>query len=209
MSRKPLDLNPGGKKLGIRFARIYSDIFSPPSVYAIFAFVIAWSELPFWTGLTHAAIFGILTSLVPLIFLLIQIKRGILDDIHISTSGQRKIPYILGVAGAVSAYVILWFMGTSTLFLTFIIAVVFGLVFLGIINQRWLISAHSASISAVTAFSWFAFDWTIALLLSPLIISTFLIRYYLKRHSIGELVSGTLLGIFVVLGLAVFSSLGG
>jgi hypothetical protein len=209
MSRDPLDLNPGGKKLGIRFARVYSDIFSPPSVYAIFAFILAWSEFPFWKGTLQAVIFGSLTSLAPLIYLIVQIKLGKLDDIHISTSGQRKIPYILGVAGAVTAYVVLRWVGSSPLFLTFIIAVIIGLCVLGIINQRWLISAHSASISAVTAFSWFAFDWTVALVLSPLIISTVLIRYYLKRHSIGELISGTLLGIFVVSGLALLGLFGG
>ena len=202
MNREPLDITPDGNNLGIRIARLYSDFFSPPSVYAIFAFILAWSEFPFWKGTLHAAIFGILTSLSPLVYLIIQIKRGKLDDIHISTSGERKVPYILGVMGAISAYAVLRLVGSSTLFLTFIITVIIGLIALGIINTWWLISAHSASIAAVTAFAGFAFGGTVAVALSPLIFSTVSIRYYLKRHTVEELISGVLLGIIVVLGLA-------
>jgi hypothetical protein len=198
MNNHPLDINPSEQKLKIRLARIYSDFFSPPSVYAIFAFVVAWSDLPFWKGTFHAAIFGLLTSLTPLIYIISQMKRGLLEDIHISTSKQRKIPYLLGIVGAVIAYLILWLFSSSTIFLGFILAVIIGLTALGIINQKWLISAHSASIAAVTAFSGYAFNLTTAILLSPLILLTVLIRYFLKRHSIGELLSGVLLGIVVV-----------
>jgi len=208
MNQEPLDKQSGGKNIFIRIGRIYSDIFSPPSLFAIFAFIIAWSDLPFWEGTLHAAIFGVLTSLTPLIYLIFQIKRGKLDDIHISTSDQRVIPYILGVVGAVIAYIVLRLIGTSPLFLTFIISVIIGLAALGIFNSWFLISAHSASIAAVTTFSGFAFGLPVALGISPLIISTVLIRYYLKRHSIGELISGVVLSIFVVVGLAVFGYFG-
>ena len=204
MSREPLDKKLGGKNIYVRIGRIYSDIFSPPSLFAIFAFIIAWSDLPFWRGTFHAAIFGVLTSLTPLIYLIIQIKRGKLDDIHISTSDQRVIPYILGVVGASIAYFVLRQIGTSPLFLTFIISVIIGLAVLGILNSWFLISAHSASISAVTTFSFFAFGLTVALALSPLILSTVLVRYFLKRHSIIELTSGVLVGIVVVVSLSFF-----
>ena len=203
MDRKPLDLNPSGKSFFIRFGRLYSDIFSPPSLYAIFAFVVAWSSLPFWQGTLHAAIFGALTSLLPLIYLIIQMRRGVLKDIHISTSGQRKIPYILGVGGAFIAYLVLRFIGTSELFLTFMISVIIGLAILGIINSWWLISAHAASISAVATFSGFAYGWRVAVYISPLILATVLVRYYLQRHSIWELLAGVVAGMIVVIGLAV------
>jgi hypothetical protein len=201
MNNHPLDISPGDQTLKIRLARIYSDIFSPPSIYAIYAFAVAWSDLPFWEGTIHAAIFGLLTSLTPLIYLLIQMKRGVLDDIHISTSDQRKIPYLLGIVGAIIAYFTLMQLHSSRIFLGFVLAVILGLTALGIINQKWLISAHSASIAAVTAFSGYAFNLTTAILLSPLILSTVLIRYFLKRHSVGELISGVLLGIIVVISM--------
>jgi 1,4-dihydroxy-2-naphthoate octaprenyltransferase len=54
----------------------------------------------------------------------------------------------------------------------------------------------------VTAFVGFAFNGTTALALSPLIFSTFYVRYYLKRHTFGELISGVILGFIVVLAAA-------
>jgi len=198
MNRKPLDLNPGGENLKIRVARFYSDIFSPPSVYAIFAFIIAWSVLPFWKGSLHAAIFGILTSLLPLVYIIFQLKQGKVSDIHLSNPTERNIPYILSILGAGIAYLGLRAIGSSELFLDFILVIIIGLCALTIISIRWLISAHTASITAVTMVAFCIFNGTTAILLSPLIVSTFYVRHYLKRHTSGELISGVILGVVVV-----------
>jgi hypothetical protein len=202
MIRKPLDSNPGRKSLKVRAARLYSDLFSPPSAFAIFAFILAWSELPFWKGSFHAAIFGILTSLMPLVYILALLKRGKLSDIHISSPTERRIPYILGILGAILAYFTLRALGSTELFLDFILTNIIGLGSLAIINARWLISAHTASITTLTFFAGYAFNMTLVLILSPLIITTILVRLYLQRHNITELIAGVLVGITVIWTLA-------
>jgi membrane-associated phospholipid phosphatase len=201
MRRKPLDINPGVQNLKIRAARLYSDVFSPPSLYAIFAFIVAWSVLPFWIGVLQAATFGLLTSLTPLIYILIQIKQGKIKDLHISSPEERAVPYILGVVGAFLAYVILRVSGSSSLFLDFVLTVIVGLGSLALINSRWLISAHTASITAVITFAGIYLNAKAAVLFSPLILVTAATRYYLKRHTYGELIGGVLLGFTVVMGL--------
>jgi membrane-associated phospholipid phosphatase len=201
MRRKPLDINPGAQNIKIRAARLYSDVFSPPSLYAIFAFIIAWSVLPFWKGSLQAAIFGMLTSLMPLIYILIQIKHGKIKDLHISSPEERAVPYILGVVGAFLAYVVLRISGSPSLFLDFILTVIVGLGCLALINSRWLISAHTASITAVITFAGIYLNAKAAVLFSPLILVTVAARYYLKRHTYAELIAGALLGFTVVLSL--------
>jgi hypothetical protein len=209
MIRNPLDANPGKTNIKIRFARLYSDVFSPPSAFAIFGFIIAWSELPFWQGSLHAIIFGSLSSLLPLGYIISLLKRGVISDIHLSNSHDRKIPYILGVLGAVTAYVVLRLIGSSEIFLNYILTNIIGLGLLAVINSRWLISAHASAISAITTFAGFAFTFPVALALSPLVIFTIMIRFFLKRHTFGELVSGVLLGVGSVLILAVLGSFEG
>ena len=113
MTRKPLDVNPDRNNFKIRAARLYSDLLSPPSAFAIFAFVIAWSTLPFWEGSLHAAIFGVLTSLMPLVYILWLLKQGKLSDIHISNPNERRIPYILGIVGAVIAFFVIKSLGIA------------------------------------------------------------------------------------------------
>lgn len=201
MIRTPLDSKPGLKSLKVRAARWYSDLFSPPSLFAIFAFIIAWSELPFWQGSLHAAIFGLLTSLMPLVYILVLLKRGQLSDIHISSPVERRVPYLLGILGAILAYFVLRALGSSDLFLDFILTNIVGLGSLALINSRWLISAHTASITTLTFFTGHAYSVTLGLLISPLILTTVFIRHYLRRHNFTELISGVLVGMLVVLGL--------
>lgn len=204
MQRKPLDISTGGTNIKIRAARLYSDVFSPPSASAIFGFILAWSELSFWPGTLHAVIFGSLSSLLPLGYILILLKRGVINDIHLSNAKDRKTPYIIGIFGAILAYVILRWMGTSILFLNYILTNIIGLGFLAMINSRWLISAHTSTISAITTFAGFAFPLPIVIAISPLVILTAIIRFYLKRHTLGELLSGALVGIGSVLVLFLF-----
>lgn len=204
MLRNPLDANPNRTTIKIRLARLFSDIFSPPSAFAIFGFIIAWSKMPFWRGTLHAVIFGSLSSLLPLGYILVRMKKGEINDIHLGTADDRKIPYILGVIGAVIAYGVLRMMGTSAYFLNYTLINIIGLALLGIINNRWLISAHTSTITAITTYSGFAFSLNVALALTPLVLLTIIIRYYLKRHTINELAWGVLIGVSSVLILFVF-----
>ena len=76
MIRQPRDTDLNTQSWGVRAARIYSNIFSPPSTFAMFGFIIAWKELPFWIGSFHAAIFGLLTSLMPILYIAYLFKTG-------------------------------------------------------------------------------------------------------------------------------------
>jgi hypothetical protein len=199
MIRKPLDSSPQKTTFKVRAARLYSDIFSPPSAFAFFGFILAWSNMSFWKGSLHAVIFGSFSSLLPLAYIIAMLKMGYIDDIHLGTARDRKIPYLLGVIGALIAYGVLKKMGTTMIFLNYILTNIIGLASLGLINTRWLISAHTSTITAIASFSWLAFSPAVALALSPMVLLTIIIRYYLKRHTIKELVSGVLVGICSVL----------
>jgi len=202
MSRNPLDANPNSTSPSVRAARIYSNVFSPPSTFALFGFIIAWSELPFWTGSLHAAIFGLLSSLVPILYIAYLLKTGQIDDLHISKQSDRHIPYIIGIVGAIAAFFILRALGSSSILLTFILTNIIAITLLAIVNSRWLISAHTSSITTIALFAGFAFNPAVGLAITPLVLLTFYVRLFLKRHTITEMISGILLGILIVLGLA-------
>ncbi len=206
MNRTPLDTNPRQQSRSIRAARIYSNIFSPPSLYAIFGFVIAWRTLPFWVGSLHAAIFGILSSLLPILYIVHLLRTGKITDLHISNQNERHIPYILGIIGASLALLILVRLHTHPLMKYFVIADIAALSLLAILNIFWLVSAHMTGISIIVTFAGFAFGVKIGLFLLPIVGITFGVRLFLKRHTIPELISGTLLGVVIVSGLAYFGA---
>jgi hypothetical protein len=168
----------------------------------MFALVVAVSQLPFWHGFFQAAIFGAFTSLFPILFIVYLLKKGKITDLHISNTSERHIPYLVGIAGAVLAYFILRSLGSPPLLLSFVITDMLALAVLAIINVFWLISAHMTSIAIIVVFAGFAFSSAVSLALAPLLALTFYIRLFLKRHTIAQLVAGTLLGGAIVFGLA-------
>lgn len=204
MKRKPLDILKENRTAGIRAARIYSDVFSPPSVYAIFGFVIALAELPPWKGGLHAAVFGTLASLLPFLYIVSQMRRGKISDLHISDPRQRQIPYFLGVLGAGSAYLILRGWGTSPLLLSFVLSDMLALASLGLLNNFFLVSAHMTGITLIALFAGITFGPGAGLALTPLIGTTFFIRYYLRRHTVVELIAGMLAGLLIFISLLLF-----
>jgi len=153
MIRQPIDIPLFGQSKGVRASRIFSNIVSPPSVYAVIAFVLAWTEMPFWRGSIIVAIFGLLISLLPILYLISLLKTGKTEDIHVSNPKERLTPYILGILGAGVTFFLVRELGSSQLFLNFILINFVSLCALALINIRWLISAHVSSITTIAVFS--------------------------------------------------------
>jgi hypothetical protein len=206
MRNQPLDINPNLRSGSVRLARILSDIFSPPSSLAIFAFILAWVELPFWQGLLQGAIFGACSSLLPILYILLQMKLGKIEDIHISAQNQRHIPYLIGILGALLAYGLLRWMDGSPVLLNLAIANAIVLALTALLNLRFLISAHTTGISLVAAFSALVYDWWLWLALVPLIILVVVMRKYLRRHTYAELLAGFIVGTLTAVSLALFGA---
>lgn len=200
--------NRKSENFRVRVARIVSNVISPPLVFAIMGFVLAWSVMPFLPGLVWGAIYGFFISLVPLLVVIYMWQTGRVKDLHISDTRQRRIPYLVGVSGAVIMYgLIRWVEGPSILGML-AMANVIGLGVLGIVNQFWLISNHMASITSAVILIGVVFTPVIGLAFAPLIGLVYYSRCILGRHTTGQLWAGMLVGvgsILLVATMGVFS----
>jgi hypothetical protein len=185
-----------------RFARIYSNLFSPPLVSAVLGFVIAWAELSFWPGLMWGAMFGILISLVPVLVVVYLLKTGRVGDLHMRQQRERHLPYLISFAGAGLALFVTFVVDGSPLLRGLAVCNVIGLGALGLINVYWLISNHSATMMMATTFVGIAFGALAGLTLTPLVALTVWARLSLRRHTPAQLVAGLLVGAAPVLILA-------
>jgi hypothetical protein len=208
MNRQPLDLNPRLQSTGIQVARFLSNVLSPMGSFAIFGFVLAWVELPFWGGLLQGAIIGFFSSLLPILYILYQLKTGKITDLHISEQNQRHIPYIIGIVGAIIAMLIYLAINSSPVLINLSIAIAIALIGMALINLRWLISSHTTSASLITAFTGFTYGPKFWLILFPLVALVFFIRKYLRRHNDAELFGGVLLGISTAVCMALMGRFG-
>lgn len=202
MDHKPLDLVPRLATKKVRVARVYSNIISPPVVSAALGFSVAWVDWPFWQGLVWAAAYGVMTSLLPMGVVLYMLKKGYISDLHISNRRERHIPYLVGFICSVIAGAIVAQFGGSQLMRSLAVCNAIALAVLGSINTGWQISNHTASIMAATIFLGLVFGTAVSLALLPLVGMTFAARWWLKRHTVAQLIAGMLVGAAPVLVLA-------
>jgi len=184
-------------------AHLFSNLFSPPAVAATLGFIVAWQEHPFWAGTLRATLYGALTCLVPLAMVIYLVKIGRVGDIHMSLSPQqRRIPYLVGFLGALLAFILFYLWGDSPLLTALAACNVLGLGALGLINNFWLISNHTASAMLVAVFSAYVFGWQTGLWLLLLVGLVVWSRWQLRKHTFSQLVAGLLVGAAPVILLA-------
>lgn len=178
----------------IRTARIFSNIISPPTIFATLGLALALFELPFWQGMVWAAIYGFWVSLMPILFVVYLLRKGQISDLHMNTTAERRLPYIVSVIGAIIAYLfIIVFNGPDLLKCLAVFSVV-SLAALAIITNFWKISIHTTSMAAATVISYLVFGPLVGFLLVPLLLLVTWVRLYLRRHNLAQVTAGILLG---------------
>ncbi|MFC1879184.1 hypothetical protein ACFLZW_04665 [Chloroflexota bacterium] len=183
-----------------RIARTTSDIFSPPSIFAVLGFAVGWTSAgAFLPGLAWGALYGFLVSLAPLLVVIYLLKTGRVGDLHIRKREERKIPYLASVFGAGMACAISFIFDGPALMQALATASFLGLSILFIVNQVWLISHHMTGVSMAVIFAGIAFGWRWGLVFAPLIPLVFFSRLQLRRHSVAQMVAGLGVGVIIVM----------
>lgn len=193
----PRDYHKSSHTGRIKTARLFSNIVSPPVIFAVLGLAFALYEEPGLTGVFWAAVYGFWVSLFPILVVLYLLKVGKIKELHMTDTSERHIPYATAVAGALLAFLIITYFSGPELLRCLALFNTIELTALGLINIRWLISIHATGIMAAFLLTGLIFGWLISLILVlPLVIGVIFARLYLKRHSPAQIGAGLLLGIF-------------
>lgn len=185
----------------VKAARLFSNVVSPPVMFAILGLAISLRERPFWPGFAWAAVYGLLVSLAPILVVLYLLKIGYISELHMSNTKERHLPYATAVVFALLALgIVSWFHGPDLLRCLLIFNVI-ELAALGIINVWWLISIHATGIMATWLLVALVWGWTASLIVVPFIMLVSWVRLYLKRHTPAQVLAGFALGLASVLSL--------
>lgn len=192
--RRPRDHHIIDRVGAVRAARLFSNVVSPPVMFAVLGLLLAWTELPPLPALGWAAAYGFFVSLAPILLVLYLLRTGRVAELHMSNTAERHLPYL--AAGLSSALVLaLIFLLDGPQLLRCLTAFnIVTLVILGIINTRWLISFHAAAASALLVVVAMVFGLAVGLALVPLLLATIAVRLYLRRHTVAEIVGGIMVG---------------
>ncbi|MEZ4590945.1 MAG: phosphatase PAP2 family protein [Chloroflexota bacterium] len=205
MKKPPLDFLAHNRTGFVKAARIYSNVVSPPVMFAVVGLVFGLYALPNWVGFLWAVVYGLLVSLAPILVVVYLLKTGRIAELHMSNTRERNIPYISAVFFAAIAYGLIAGFNGPELLRCLALFNVIELTGLAVINHFWLISLHATGAMATAVLVTLVFGWATGLLVGiPLVGSVCWVRLFLKRHTPAQIVAGLGLGTAVVLVLVPF-----
>ncbi len=188
----------------VRAARHLSDVISPPTIFAATGLALGYYERPVWPGLAWGFLYGVITSLLPALFIFYLLHSGRIGDLHMSNTGERNMPYFVGGVAALLAFGIIAILDGPELLRCLALFNVIALTALGLINTRWLISIHATAIAGSWMIISLVFGWIWALILLPLVVLVCWTRFFLKRHTVMQILAGVALGVGIALVMRLF-----
>jgi hypothetical protein len=177
------------------WARIISDLLSPPVIWGVVAFPIAarvsgsLEQTIIW-GL----IYTILVCILPAVYIGVMVMRGHITDMHMQVREQRVKPFLVSLLGTGLAWLVLTILGAPGLLPLFAIFTLLQIAIMLLITLYWQISMHSMSITGAVVITGALYGLVPALVLSPLIPVVGLARIRLNRHTLAQVVAGCVLG---------------
>ena len=203
-------------------ARLISDLgnplLMPPAVFLGTCLLLGQS---LFTTLQVTGIAVICYSVLPFLLTLFMFRRGIIHSLDLPLRKTRTILYAFSIVSATLASLTIYQLTPSLPFFIFILSLVFlaNLTISFLLNLRWKVSVHSASVSVAGTIYYLMFLWGITeypfltlilslihlLLLLPLIMWA---RYHLSVHSLTELFGGATAGILLtIIELIIFTNI--
>ncbi|MBK8027133.1 MAG: hypothetical protein IPK19_38530 [Chloroflexi bacterium] len=190
----------------LKVARIISDVFSPPVVWGVLAFPLAYRAAnTLEEALTWALVYTVLVCIIPALYIVVMVALGRITDVHVRVRKQRYVPMALTIICSTLAWVILSLMNASLMPQFALISLIEITVMLAI-TLVWQISMHAMSITTAVVVTGVIYGSTPALILFPLIPIVSASRVVLRRHTVAQVIAGGAVGALmtVVLITAIF-----
>lgn len=177
------------------WARLISDILSPPIIWAIIAFPIAFSAAESSEqALLWATTYGVIVCGLPALYIVYGVWRGHISDIHVTVREQRFRPFLVSLTCTLIAWTILQAMGAPSLLPLFALFSFVQVLVMFLITLYWQISMHAMSITGAVVVTGAIYGVGAALLISPLIPVVGAARVKLKSHTPAQVVAGATVG---------------
>jgi membrane-associated phospholipid phosphatase len=185
---------------GAAWARLVSDLLSPPVIWGALAFPVALSQAPsVGHGLSWVLVYVTLICVLPVIYIAMMVKRGKITDIHMQVRQQRIRPFVVSLVCTTIAWWTLRFMGAPSVLPMFALFTLIQMGIMAVITLVWQISLHAMSVTGAVVALGFMFGGAAALITAPFIILVGAARLNLKRHTMAQVLAGAALGAIVPL----------
>jgi len=191
----PAPALPPRKTGRILVAHYVSNILSPVAISLPFVLLVALyhaQNVPM--ALLSALIVLFFLSFGPMIYILIGVRMGKFSDPDVSMRSQRVGPFLFGIGSSLVGFVTLFVThGPKNLQTLVLITIISGVVMM-VVTLWWKISIHASSLAAVATVLT-ALYGLVLLTSFVLLIAVCWSRVVLRRHTLGQVVAGSLVSI--------------
>ncbi|MCU0476017.1 MAG: phosphatidic acid phosphatase [Anaerolineae bacterium] len=180
------------------WARLVSDVFSPPVVWAALAFPIVWSAEPDrGLALMWACIYVMLVCIVPLIYITWMVRLGKIADIHLGVRRERIKPLLVTLVSTAVAWGVLQALGAPSIMPALALTTLVQIGLLAAITLIWQISMHAMSSGAAVVGSAVVYGPVAALVTIPMLLLVGWARLHLHKHTRAQVLAGATLGLII------------
>lgn len=179
----------------LSWARVVSDILSPPLVWAILVVPVAihyaenTTSAIFW-----AILYGMFISLLPVLYVAYHVWRGNIADIHMKNRHERFRPLLVSIMCTAIVWWLLKVMQAPPALPLLALMSLVQITVIAVITLGWQISMHMMSIAGAVVAIGIIFSVGTALFLMPLVPLVAAARLNLKRHTPAQVIAGTIIG---------------
>ncbi len=177
------------------WARLISDVFSPPVVWAFMVFPVAfkYAETASSAWMWSLLYVGLLCA-APVAYIAVMVRMGRISDIHIENRNERLLPYLFTLLCALFGWWLMRALGAPAVLPLLLIFSMIQILVMALITLVWQISMHAMSIAGAVVALTIIFGTSYAVISLPLIVIVGAARIDMKRHTVMQVVAGTLLG---------------
>jgi hypothetical protein len=178
-----------------RWAKIVSDVFSPPVIWAVMILSIALYYAESRTqGLIWGFTYVILVCILPIVYIYWMVRRGKIGDIHMKYRHERWRPFLVSIICAFIAWIALRAMNAPAVISLVAGVTLVQLAVMMVITFWWQISIHAMSVMVAVIATGMVFGTGPALVVSPLLPLVGAARLRLHRHTLAQVIAGALVG---------------
>ncbi|HWZ17876.1 MAG TPA: phosphatase PAP2 family protein [Ktedonobacteraceae bacterium] len=190
---------PGTNTRRMRIARYVSYILAPATISLPFILLVAFYQTQDQlSALIYACITLFFLSVGPLLYIIIGVRLGKLSDIDVSRRTQRAGPFIFGIVSVMIGWLVLTLTNGPRNLQTVMIITVFSGIIMMVITFWWKISMHASSLGGVATMLTVLYG-AVMLPLFVLLILVSWSRVVLRRHTVSQVIAGSLAGILLSL----------
>lgn len=182
----------------LSWARLVSNVLSPPMVWAALAFPIAFRFAESQTqALIWACVYTLLVCLLPLGYIALMVKLGRIGDMHMKERRERYMPFIVSILCTTLAWWVLRLLGAPPVMPLLALFSLVQIAVMALITLVWQISMHAMSIATAVVAAGVIFGLGYALAAVPLVLLVGAARLHLDRHTPAQVFGGAIVGALV------------